>query len=110
MNFSTRGVQEQVEKMKSGGTQKQRVISQTIEMEELLSLSGKRILGVNPPVRDFAFMDLWSKPLGLLYILQSMKERCRVELFDAVAAGSLGEKLRPPKNKKDGNQKTGDLW
>ncbi len=92
MNFLTRGVQEQVEKMKSGGTQKQRVISQTIEMEELLSLSGKRILGVNPPVRDFAFMDLWSKPLGLLYILQSMKERCRVELFDAVAAGSLGEK------------------
>lgn len=67
-------------------------LSKYIEMKELLRLRGKRILGVNPPVCDFAFMDLWSKPLGLLYILQQMREHNEVELFDAVARGASGEK------------------
>ena len=39
-----------------------------VTQDDLLSLRGARVLGVNPPVRDFAFMDLWSKPLGLLYL------------------------------------------
>lgn len=40
----------------------------------LFSLSGKKILGVNPPVHDFAFFDLWAKPLGLLYILDRLRD------------------------------------
>jgi uncharacterized radical SAM superfamily protein len=31
------------------------------------------ILGINPPVQDFAFFDLWAKPLGLLYILETLR-------------------------------------
>jgi len=40
----------------------------------LFSMSGKRVLGVNPPVHDFAFFDLWAKPLGLLYILGKLRD------------------------------------
>ncbi len=62
-----------------------------ITTADLYNISGKRILGVNPPVRDFAFMDLWSKPLGLLYLLQSLRERNEVALFDCIweARGEL---------------------
>lgn len=37
-------------------------------------MKGKKILGVNPPVHDFAFFDLWAKPLGLLYILGRLRD------------------------------------
>ncbi len=40
----------------------------------LFSLKGKKILGVNPPVHDFAFFDLWAKPLGLLHILGRLRD------------------------------------
>jgi len=51
----------------------------------LESLRGKRILGVNPPVRDFSYFDLWAKPLGLLYILQWLRDRGnRVDLIDCI--------------------------
>lgn len=63
-----------------------------IESGELLAIRGARILGVNPPVRDFAFMDLWSKPLGLLYLLQSVREHNEVSLLDCVALAAEGEK------------------
>ncbi len=66
--------------------------SAPLEMGELLSIRGAKILGVNPPVRDFAFMDLWSKPLGLLYILQSMRRHNDVALLDCVAMAAEGEK------------------
>ena len=78
-----------------------KIISQTpeikkrplgIESGELLAIRGARILGVNPPVRDFAFMDLWSKPLGLLYLLQSVREHNEVSLLDCVALAAEGEK------------------
>jgi len=39
----------------------------------LFKLRNKKILGVNPPVRDFAFFDLWAKPLGLLYLLDELR-------------------------------------
>ena len=61
-------------------------------MEETLSASGLSILGVSPPVRDFAFMDLWSKPLGLLYLLEALSERNEVSLLDCVAEAAVGEK------------------
>lgn len=52
----------------------------------LESLKGARILGVNPPVHDFAFFDLWARPLGLLYILQWLRDRGNeVSLVDCIA-------------------------
>ena len=53
---------------------------------------GARLLGVNPPVRDFAFMDLWSKPLGLLYLLQSLRAENSAALFDCVWEARTGLK------------------
>lgn len=62
-------------------------------MSDLLGLSGKRILGVNPPVQDFAFFDLWSKPLGLLYLLERVRQNgCDVALLDMVQAAAIGER------------------
>lgn len=62
-------------------------------MKDILGLSGKRILGVNPPVRDFAFFDLWSKPLGLLYLLERVRQNgCEVMLLDMVREAASGEK------------------
>ena len=66
--------------------------SKPIATRELLGLRGARLLGVNPPVRDFAFMDLWSKPLGLLYLLQSLREHNEVRLLDCIAQAADGEK------------------
>ncbi len=55
-------------------------------------IKGKRILGVNPPVFDFAYMDLWSKPLGLLFLLQRLRKDNDVVLLDCIAQASKGEK------------------
>lgn len=64
-----------------------------LPMRDLLGLSGKRILGVNPPVRDFAFFDLWSKPLGLLYLLERVRQNgCDAVLLDMVHAAAAGER------------------
>lgn len=59
---------------------------------ELLNISGKNILAVNPPVEDFAFFDLWSKPLGLLYLLEKLKEKNHVCLIDCIYEGAAGQK------------------
>lgn len=64
-----------------------------MRVKDLLRLSGKRILGVSPPVRDFTFFDLWSKPLGLLYLLRRMERGGNeVELLDMVHEAVCGEK------------------
>jgi len=59
---------------------------------ELLKLSGKNILAVNPPVEDFAFFDLWSKPLGLLYLLEKLKEKNCVLFIDCIHEAAVGQK------------------
>ena len=41
--------------------------------ELLANLRSKTVIGINPPVFDFAWYDLWSKPLGLLYLLESLR-------------------------------------
>lgn len=62
-------------------------------MKDILGLSGKHVLGVNPPVRDFAFFDLWSKPLGLLYLLERVRRNgCEVSLLDMVREAAAGER------------------
>lgn len=59
---------------------------------ELLTLSGKKILAVNPPVEDFAFFDLWSKPLGFLYLLEKLKGKNEVVFIDCIHEGAVKEK------------------
>jgi len=52
----------------------------------LRNLRNCKILGVNPPVRDFAFFDLWAKPLGLLYILETLRQQGNsVALIDCIS-------------------------
>jgi len=41
----------------------------------LQNLQGATVLGINPPVFDFTFFDLWAKPLGLLYLLDFLRSR-----------------------------------
>ena len=51
----------------------------------LLALRGISVLGVNPPVFDFAFFDLWARPFGLLCLLQALRERGNdVSLLDGL--------------------------
>ncbi|MEG1799950.1 MAG: B12-binding domain-containing radical SAM protein, partial [Synergistaceae bacterium] len=46
-----------------------------------------------PPVEDFAFFDLWSKPVGILYLLQRMRENGnRISFIDAIHEASCGKK------------------
>jgi uncharacterized radical SAM superfamily protein len=52
----------------------------------LSHLHNCNILGVNPPVQDFAFFDLWAKPLGLLYILETLRQQGNnVALLDCIS-------------------------
>ncbi|MDO5562056.1 MAG: B12-binding domain-containing radical SAM protein [Synergistaceae bacterium] len=68
-------------------------MSQEIGTAKIFSLKDKNIIGVNPPVEDFAFFDLWSKPLGLLYLLERMRGNGNhVKLIDCVHEGAAGEK------------------
>ncbi len=65
-------------------------------MSELSSLfremKGAVVLGVNPPVHDFTFFDLWAKPLGLLFLLDYLRKRGnRVFLADCIFEGRTGE-------------------
>ena len=55
-------------------------------------MSGRRILGINPPVEDFAFFDLWSKPAGLLYLLEKMRANGNeVSLIDCIHEAAVGK-------------------
>lgn len=57
----------------------------------LKDLRGAKILGINPPVFDFTFFDLWAKPLGLLFLLDFLRRRGNsVSLIDCIAEGAEG--------------------
>ena len=57
----------------------------------LKNLHGASILGINPPVFDFTFFDLWAKPLGLLFLLDFLRRRGNsVSLIDCIAEGAEG--------------------
>lgn len=54
--------------------------------EILQTVRGANILAINPPVHDFAYFDLWARPLGLLYVLEYMRTRGNsVTLIDCIA-------------------------
>ena len=76
-------------------------------IKELLNnIKSKIVVGINPPVFDFAWFDLWSKPLGLLYILEFLRSNNDVYLIDSLyeartEALSFGRwKIRKEKVKK----------
>ncbi len=52
----------------------------------------KKILAIAPPIYDFAYADLWSKPLGLLYIIEGLKAKNFVSFIDCIAFGAVGDK------------------
>lgn len=57
------------------------------------TMRGKTILAINPPVHDFAYFDLWAKPMGLLLLLQQLREQeNRVELIDCLHEARSSEK------------------
>ena len=46
------------------------------------------MLGINPPVYDFAWFDLWSKPVGLLSLMQNLRRLSNnVYLLDCLYEG-----------------------
>ena len=54
----------------------------------LTSLKGATVLGINPPVYDFTWFDLWSKPAGLLCLLQNLRRSGNdVHLIDCLYEG-----------------------
>ncbi len=54
-------------------------------------MKGAAVLGVNPPVHDFTFFDLWAKPLGLLFLLDYIRRRGnRIFLADCIFEGRTG--------------------
>ncbi len=70
-----------------------RTITTEMNFKEILSMKGRRILGINPPVEDFAFFDLWSKPAGLLYLLESMRSNGNeVFLLDCIHEAAVGKR------------------
>jgi hypothetical protein len=75
-------------------------LSKLVSINTLFSIKNKTILGINPPVTDFAFFDLWSKPMGLLYLLEKMRELgCHVEFIDCIHEGaSRRQNIRPREN------------
>ncbi len=57
----------------------------SLNTDTLFRQTGLDILGLNPAVHDFAYFDLWAKPLGLLKLLGALRERGhRVELLDCL--------------------------
>ncbi len=67
----------------------------------------KRLLLVNPWIYDFVSYDLWSKPLGLLYLSSILKEHgYRVDFIDTLYRWDkyhIEEIGKPPKVKKYGD-------
>lgn len=52
-------------------------------------MNGKKILGINPPVWDFAWFDLWSLPVGLLRVLGALRDADNeVFLIDCIHEGT----------------------
>ncbi len=50
-------------------------------------MTGAVVLGVNPPVHDFTFFDLWAKPLGLSLLDLLRRQGNTVFLADCIFEG-----------------------
>ncbi len=59
-------------------------------VHDIPGLRGAKILGINPPVWDFAWFDLWAKPVGLLRVLGTLRARGNdVFLLDCMHEGRI---------------------
>ena len=59
-----------------------------INPDQIYNLSGRVIAAINPPVYDFAWFDLWAKPLGLMNLLGLLRERGNsIHYLDALYEG-----------------------
>ena len=59
-----------------------------VRPEDIYELRGRTVWGINPPVQDFAWFDLWAKPVGLLNLLAVLRSRGnRVFLLDCMHEG-----------------------
>ncbi|MEG1642474.1 MAG: B12-binding domain-containing radical SAM protein [Synergistaceae bacterium] len=68
-------------------------MSLTMSIKEIFKFKNKKILAINPPVEDFAFFDLWSKPVGLLYLLERVRRNDNeVHFIDCIHEGAIGKK------------------
>lgn len=57
-----------------------------------------KVLLINPPIYDFAAFDLWSKPLGLLYLSSILKSQgVRVSFLDYMDRNFDGKTLKSNK-------------
>lgn len=57
-------------------------------MDRLDTLKDLTILGLNPAVHDFAYYDLWSRPVGLLNVLGYLKAKGnRIHFLDCLQQG-----------------------
>ncbi|MDL2259450.1 cobalamin-dependent protein [Deltaproteobacteria bacterium OttesenSCG-928-K17] len=57
-------------------------------MTQINEATGLTIWGINPPVYDFAWFDLWAAPMGLLNYMGYLRDRGnRVHLLDAIYEG-----------------------
>lgn len=64
-----------------------------VPMRHIFEIKDKKILLINPPVEDFAFFDLWSKPVGLLYLGERLRENGNeVSFIDCIHEGAVGQK------------------
>ena len=62
---------------------------------------GPSILLINPYVRDFSAFDLWSKPLGLLYLAAVLRDNgYRVHLLDCLDAHFPGTETTASPNRR----------
>ncbi len=71
---------------------------------EIISGNKRFFLLINPWITDFAAYDLWSRPLGLLYLASLLKDAghgvCLVNCLDHCAdAGSVCKSSRPVRRK-----------
>jgi radical SAM superfamily enzyme YgiQ (UPF0313 family) len=85
-----------------------KLIRNPSELETSPMTDGPHILLVNPHIRDFTAFDLWSKPLGLLYLAAVLRaDGYRVHLLDCLdvdfpGAGAIPS---PPRRGKYGTGK-----
>jgi radical SAM superfamily enzyme YgiQ (UPF0313 family) len=60
--------------------------------------SGKNLLLINPWIYDFAAFDLWSQPLGLLYIASFLRSQgFEVSYIDCLRSTNTSTEIKPKK-------------
>lgn len=68
-------------------------MTEKIKISNIFEMKNQRILFINPPIEDFAFFDLWSKPVGLLYLAERVRRNGNdVSFIDCIHEGAVKTK------------------